>query len=105
MGASILDRVVFPTDVKNGNPLSTRLHKLARFQVLKLGSSPNLYKLSHGNLLPQSRFSRNSFRRATLDLNSVLPSLSAPTPERFSYPGTAENRQSRILRKPRVNRR
>src|SRR5713101_2666210 len=54
MGTGILDRVVFPAEIKESNPLPTRLHKLAHFQVLKLGSSPNLYKLSHGDLLPWS---------------------------------------------------
>src|SRR5260370_33151343 len=52
MGTGILDRIILPTQVKNGNSLSTRLHKLAQLQVLKLGSSPNLYKLSHGDLFP-----------------------------------------------------
>src|SRR5437773_11920326 len=80
MGALILDRVVFPTEVKKGNPLSTRLHKLAHFQVLKLGSSPNLYKLSHGDLLPWSRSFSQLLPACGLDLNSVLASISAPTP-------------------------
>src|SRR5216683_2694628 len=87
MGASILDRVVFPTEVKNGNPLSTRLHQLARFQVLKLGSSPNLYKLSHGDLLPRSR----SFSQL-LPAHGARPEFSSgfnfasDSSERFSYP-------------------
>src|SRR5713226_2827818 len=80
MGAGILDRVVFPTQIKKGNPLSTRLHELAHFQVLKLGSSPNLYKLSHATSFLAPGLFRNSFRRAALDLNSVLASISAPTP-------------------------
>src|SRR5712692_6371186 len=102
MWAGILDRVVFPTDVKNGNPLSTRLHKLARFQVLKLGSSPNLYKLSHGDLLPWSRsFSQHRPAcRSRPEFSSAL-TFGSDSSEVPFISRTAENRQSRILRKPR----
>src|SRR5216684_7177543 len=82
MGAGILDRVIVPTQVKNGNSLSTRLHKLAHLQVLKLGSSPNLYKLSHGDLLPSSRsFSQHlPACRSGPEFSSAF--ISAPTTRR-----------------------
>src|SRR5437899_667315 len=74
MGAGILDSVILPTQAKNGNSLATRLHKLAHLQVLKLGSSPNLYKLSHGETsFPGPALFRTTFRRAALGLNSVPP--------------------------------
>src|SRR5260370_11668601 len=97
MGAGILDRVVLPTQIKNGNPLSSRLHKLAYLQVLKLSSSPNLYKLSHGDLLPSSRSfsqllpargSRPEFRSA---------SIFAPTPRiPFHVPTSSRNPPNRF---------
>jgi len=82
MGAGILDGVILPTQVKNGNSLSNRLHKLAYLQVLKLGSSPNLYKLSHGDLLPWSRsFSQHlPACRSRPEFSSA--SISAPTARR-----------------------
>src|SRR5712691_9932099 len=106
MGAGILDRIVFPTEVKKGNPLSTRLDELAHFQVLKLGSSPNLYKLSHGDLLPWSR-----------SFSQLLSGVRCSTQIQFWHYSrlrllealfisrTGEHRQVRILRKSRVSRR
>src|SRR6516225_8017507 len=83
MGAGILDRVVLPTQIKNGNPFSSHIHKLAYLQVLKLASSPNLYKLSHDDLLTLVPvFFCSTFRRATLGLNSVPPTFSAPAARR-----------------------
>src|ERR1700687_4858984 len=87
MGAGILDLVVLPTQIKNGNPLSSRLHKLAYLQVLKLGSSPNLYKLSHGDLLPWSRsFSQHlPACRFRPEIQFRLH-FGSDSSERFSYP-------------------
>src|SRR5437879_7215360 len=87
MGARILDRVVFPAKVKNSNPLSTRLHTLAHFQFLKLGSSPNLYKLSHHDLLPWSQsFSQFLPACGSRPEFSSGFNFGSGSSERFSYP-------------------
>jgi hypothetical protein len=51
MGARILDGPVLPTQIENGDPLSSRLHKLPRLQGLEFLSGYNLHKQSHGDLL------------------------------------------------------
>jgi hypothetical protein len=51
MRAGILDGVVAPTQVKNGDALATSLHKLAHLQIIKLGYGSDLNKVSRDNLL------------------------------------------------------